>query len=119
MAKQIIPSETQEQIAVASYLRVKNIPFYHIPNEAKRSLATARIEIAMGLQSGVPDICIPVARKGYHGLYIELKSLKGKPTENQLKWLKELKKQGYCCFICKGADSAIKAVEYYLEDKPR
>ena len=119
MAKQrkieIIPTETQEQITVASWLRVNNILFYHVPNEAKRSIGLARIEIAMGLQSGVPDICIPIARKGFHGLYIEMKSLKGKATENQLKWLKNLKEQGYQCYVCKGADIAIKAIQDYLE----
>lgn len=48
-----------------------------------------------GLKSGVPDLCLPVARSGYHGLYIELKAGKNKPTDNQLAWLEVLEAQGY------------------------
>lgn len=39
---------------------------YHIPNEGKRSLKEGARMKAEGLKAGVPDLCLPVARGGYH-----------------------------------------------------
>lgn len=117
MATKIKSDETQDTIVVASWMRLHRIVFYHIPNEAKRSIATAMIEKEMGLESGVPDFCIAMARKGYHGLYIEMKTEKGKATENQLKWLKKLREQGYATYICRSSKSAIKCISEYLDIK--
>lgn len=50
---------------------------YHIPNGGARSKATAGRLKAEGVKAGVPDICLPVSRDGYHGLYIELKRERG------------------------------------------
>lgn len=46
---------------------------YHIPNGGKRDAKTATILKRQGVKAGVPDLHLPVARGGYHGLYIELK----------------------------------------------
>lgn len=89
---------------------------YAIPNAAKRSVVTASIMKAQGMKSGVPDLCLPVARKGYHGLYIEMKKKKNSTTsDNQREWIEGLYKNGYMAVICKGADEAIKTIEWYLE----
>ena len=108
-------TETQEQITVASYCDIMHIPMYHIPNEAKRSVVDGRIQNAMGRKKGVPDICIPVARGGFHGLYIELKSLTGKPTQEQKQWLKTLTSEGYRATICYGAAQAIEEIKNYMK----
>ena len=50
-----------------------------------------------GVKAGVPDICLPVARNGYHGLYIELKAGKNKATKNQEKWQVFLKRPRVLC----------------------
>ena len=44
-------------------------------------------------------MCLPVARGQYHGLYIELKTQKGKVQKNQNEWLIALNKEGYSTFI--------------------
>ena len=46
---------------------------YHVPNGGKRDAATAVALKRQGVKAGVPDIMLPAARAGYHGLYIELK----------------------------------------------
>lgn len=69
-----------------------------------------------GLQNGVPDLFLPVARGGYHGLYIEMKALSNKITkipESQEWWLKELNAQGYLAKICHGTENAINLIKYY------
>ena len=68
-----------------------------------------------GLKPGVPDLCLPVARNGYHGLYIELKFGKNRPTLAQKEWLKELNKQGYLAVVCYGFDAAKQVIEKYLD----
>lgn len=90
---------------------------YHIPNEGKRSKAAAGRLKAEGLKKGVPDLCLPVARGGYHGLYIELKALDGKPTREQIGWIGNLKQQGYYAVVCAGADRAIRVIEEYLKQE--
>ena len=58
---------------------------YHIPNGGKRDACTAVNLKRQGVKAGVPDLHLPVARGGYHGLYIELKVGSNKPTQLQKK----------------------------------
>jgi len=89
---------------------------YATPNAAKRSAMTSSIMKAEGMKSGVPDLCLPVARRSYHGLYIEMKKKKDSTTsDNQKEWIEQLNKQGYMAVICKGADEAIETIKWYLE----
>lgn len=88
---------------------------YHVPNEGRRSRSTGARMRAEGLKSGVPDICLPAPRSGYHGLYIELKANDNKATKNQLAWLKALDEQGYMTAICYGWVAAKEVIENYLK----
>lgn len=91
---------------------------YHIPNGGKRNITTAKRLKAEGVKAGVPDIHLPVPRHGYHGLYIELKKLKGgKTTENQDRWIEALNAQGYYAVVCKGWEEASKAILRYLKEE--
>lgn len=67
-----------------------------------------------GLKSGVPDICLPVARRGFHGLYIEMKRPGEKPRQEQIEWLEALQAQGYMATVCDGFDDARTAILDYL-----
>lgn len=82
---------------------------------------------AAGMKRGVPDIFldVPMAVAGrgapgsYHGLRIELKALQsdgyaGKPTPEQVDWLKQLSGRGYCCRVCVGAEDAESVIRWYL-----
>ena len=90
---------------------------YHVPNEGKRSKAAGGRLKAEGLKAGVPDICLPVARGQYHGLYIELKSGKNKATEAQEWWIAALTRQGYFAKVCYGWQEAHACIERYLQLK--
>ncbi len=87
---------------------------YHIPNGGKRSKPEAARFKREGVKAGVPDLCLPVARRGFHGLYIELKAEGGVVSDAQEKWIAGLKRQNYCAFVVYGAAAAIKALEFYL-----
>jgi len=89
---------------------------FAIPNGAR----TAGISVAVklkreGLKKGVPDICLPVPRGAYHGLFIEMKAAKGRATLEQMDWIGRLIRQGYYAAVCKGFDEARATIENYLE----
>lgn len=91
---------------------------YHIPNGGSRSKSEAGRFRAEGVKAGVPDICLPVARGGYHGLYIELKRVKGgRVSTAQQGWIAALRDQGYYACVCKGWDDAAGAIKAYLEGR--
>ena len=74
-------SEAQEQAAVIEYCEFIHVPVFHIPNGGYRNAREAANLKRQGVKAGVPDLCIPVAKGGYHGLYIEMKTKKGKLSE--------------------------------------
>ena len=108
-------TETQEQIDVVAYLNLRHIPHYHVPNESKRSVVYGAMLKKMGMSPGVPDLVIPVPNGRYHGLYIEMKTKRGRPTENQKRWLDLLQKNGYKAVICHGFDEARQEIDAYTE----
>lgn len=119
-----IPTESAEQQWIfrwATYAKAKHpclALLYHIPNGGARHPATAARLKAEGVKAGVPDICLPVPRNGYAGLYIELKRRKGGHLEDeQAEWLAALSAQGYAVAVCKGADAAIEVIEKYIAGK--
>lgn len=110
-----VPSEAQEQQRVVEYLEWKGLCYVHTPNEGKRNPVTGNILKRMGMKKGFPDLFIYEPVGGYHGLSIEMKSLIGKPTAEQLNWLGELKQRGYAAYIAYGADQAIRIIEAYMK----
>lgn len=68
-----------------------------------------------GVLAGVSDIMLPVARNGFHGLYIELKAKGGKLSDAQRWWLSETTKQGYMATVCFGWEHAKNVITEYLE----
>lgn len=118
-----IPTEAQEQTAVFNWAAVmaRKWPelrlLHHIPNGGSRNAREAHNLRMQGVKAGIPDICLPVARRGYHGLYIEMKRRKGgRISEDQGTVLGLLREQGYCAWVCKGANDAIELITEYLRN---
>jgi hypothetical protein len=89
---------------------------FHIPNGGKRDVKTAKRLKAEGTKSGVPDIFLPVARRGFHGLFIEMKSPKGSTSDNQNEWLEMLSIFGFKTANCRSHYDAIVINMDYLKD---
>lgn len=89
---------------------------YHVPNERKCSPQQGRQLKLMGVKSGIPDLCLPVARAGFHGLYIEMKSEKGRVSENQKFWIENLTVQGFQTAVCHSWLEAVQVLENYLTE---
>lgn len=116
-----VPTESEEQQALFQWAAWQsgNHPelalMYHIPNGGSRGKAEAGRFRAEGVKAGVPDIFLPAARGGYHGLYIEMKRLeKSKTSKEQLIWHENLSKQGYFVAVCKGWEKASQTILAYL-----
>ena len=115
------PSEEQEQKAVFSWAEwmSNRIPelqlLFHIPNGGLRSKTEAKRMKSAGVKPGVPDLFLPVARAGYHGLFIELKRKKGgRLSEEQKQWIADLEGQGYMAVSAYGCEEACDIIKWYF-----
>lgn len=109
------PTEDAEQTKLAVWLTKQGIKFYAIPNGGSRNMLEAIKLKRTGVQAGVPDICIPQACGAYHGLYIELKRVKGgKVSEAQHYWLGSLREAGYYAEVAMGFEEAKEIVLHYM-----
>ena len=85
-------------------------------NGVKLSIGQAVKAKRTGMKKGYPDISLPVACGGYHGLFIELKrKYSGVVGKEQKLWLKALNDEGYKAEVCRGADEAIDLIIRYLK----
>jgi len=115
------PTEEAEQAAVFEWAQLMEhqIPelhlLHHIPNGGFRPIMTAAKLKAQGVKPGVPDLFLPVARGGFHGLYIEMKRRKGgKVSDHQQDWLTELNYQHYRAEVAHGSEEACDIIYKYL-----
>lgn len=68
-----------------------------------------------GMCKGIPDLHLPVASRGKHGLFIEMKYGKGKLSDEQGQWLDDLDNQGYAVSVCYDWKEAAKDIIEYLD----
>ena len=90
---------------------------YHIPNGGRRNKGEAGRLKAEGVKAGAPDVCLPVARNGFHGAYIELKKQGGRVSPGQSRWLRDLEGQGYFTAVCYSWEAAAALLKDYLDGK--
>lgn len=121
--------EHQEQKSVISWANLQTAIapelelLFAIPNGGDRHLFVAKKLKAEGAKKGVPDLCLPVARGRYHGLYIEMKKPANRITgdrpgtlsKDQQNWIQRLTGEGYRAVVCYGAQAAINEISNYLK----
>lgn len=114
-------SEDSELITVFQFidLMANSDPRYeaifHVANERKCSYITGRILKKKGVRAGVPDIIIPIASSGYHGLWIELKVKPNRLTPDQSRFIDLLIALGHCARVCWSATEAIELIKEYIK----
>ncbi len=117
VTKDGVPIEEVEQIKFVAWLMEKNVLCSASANGGSRHPFEALKLKRMGVSKGFPDVSIHMARKGYHGLYIELKvQTGGRVSKEQKAWLEWLTEEGYLALVAKGCDEAKKIVESYFGD---
>lgn len=125
-------SEHSHQTALFAWaaLNVGKYPplrwMFAIPNGGLRDIRTATNLKAEGVKAGVPDVFLPWSMYHdpnawseckYHGLFIEMKVGKNKPTQEQEEYIAYLKEAGYYCVVCYTWNVARDAIVAYLEGK--
>lgn len=90
---------------------------YAIPNGGHRHAAVAKKLKAEGVKAGVPDLHLPVARRGWHGLWIELKAIGKGASKAQKHWLSHLREQGHRAEVCQGWQAAARIIQDYLSEE--
>lgn len=116
-----VPTEDTEQTWLFQWARLQSGKWpelsllYAIPNGGRRPIKTAVNMKRTGTKAGVPDMFLPVARGGFHGMYIEMKRTKGGHVSDEQKaWIKALTEQGYKCVITKGWEDAAEQITAYI-----
>lgn len=119
----LVPTEHQEQCALFEWAAQSRGKWpelallYAIPNGGHRLPAVAGKLKAEGVKKGMLDTCLPCARSGYHGFYVELKSRGRKPTPEQYAWMTALRAQGYKADWYDEWEAARDALVSYLEGR--
>lgn len=122
-ARRLHPTEFQEQKALFDWARIaeKYYPelcmMFHVPNGGSRNPIEAVHLKSSGVKSGVPDICLPIPRGNFHGLWIEMKSETGKLSRQQRSWMTALREYGYSVATCFCAEEAMQIIKLYLKGK--
>lgn len=112
--KNLEPSEHQIQSALVDWCALNGVPVFAIPNGGFRHIATARKLQREGVKPGVPDLFIPIVKAGKGGLFIEMKTRKGRIRPDQAFWIAELSLQ-YQVDVCRSLDEGIASIRSYLD----
>jgi hypothetical protein len=96
---------------------------FAIPNGGKRGIVEASIMKAEGVLSGVPDLFLAHARIDddqdavqYNGLFLEMKSERGRLTDSQKEIHAALRRENFAVEVCRSFDEFRASVENYLKE---
>lgn len=90
---------------------------FAVPNGGGRSKVEAAIMQGEGVTPGVSDLILLVARGGYNGLCIEMKTeaKSSKQSESQEAWQKLVEAQGYKYVVCRSLEQFRSVINEYLK----
>lgn len=120
--KYAVPREHDEQVRVINFwhsiyknYNVDERVLFSVPNGGFRGIREAQRLKAEGQRNGIPDLFLSLPRGEYHGLYIEMKRVKGGYVRDEQKtFMDAVGALQYKAVVCKGADAAIAALLEYL-----
>lgn len=116
-------SEGAHQVRFHFYLKKQGVPHFAPFNEGHLSMCAdeeqrermGRKASNMGMAVGICDFVITLARKPYHGLYIELKARPhGKVSGAQQWWLETLVMQNYKAVVSWSYEESVQILADYL-----
>lgn len=89
---------------------------FAIPNGGRRDRLTGAKLKEEGVLAGVADLILLKSNRFYGALLIEMKTSKGRQSENQKQWQSLITKDGYKYVICRNIDDFQREVINYLND---
>lgn len=122
--RQYRPREVEEQIALMRYAAIQarsdarwGMLFAITNGMAASSIRAAAQAKQAGLKKGVPDLFLPVPVGPWHGLFLEMKRVDGRPSDLSLEqrdWLTRLQGQGFQTVVAYGWRAAVDEINDYL-----
>ena len=115
-----LKAEDIAQINLINWFKY-NFPQYkediaHVANQRTCSPMEGRLLKKLGVQKGFSDIFIAIPKNGYHGLFLELKVGKNKPTKEQQEFLDRKIELGYAAVCVWGWEAARDFIVEYLKE---
>lgn len=117
--------ESAEQAALFVYagMQARNDPRWELLNASQNGMRASSIQQAArakkcGMKKGYPDVFLPVASGGWHGLFIEMKRKNGvlsDVTKEQHQWIWRLIEQDYQAVVAFGWEQAVALIHDYLK----
>ena len=116
-------SESRLQSEVVKYIQLQypKVKYCASLGGIRTSMTQAVMAKRTGYVKGFPDLFIYESRTKdgitYHGLALEIKTLKGRATKEQKEWIEALNERGYKAEVVKGLPDILKLIDSYLNEK--
>lgn len=114
--------EHRLQVACVEWFRMQHSDLCHalfaVPNGARRDKVTGARLKREGVLAGVSDLILLVPNAHYGALLLELKTPKGRQSESQKAWARDIQRTGnYRYVIVRSVEQFKAAIDVYLNDK--
>lgn len=83
-------------------------------NGARRTVRSGARLRAAGMLKGFPDLFVCEPRGLYHGMFIEMKSAKGRLEKEQKVTMELLRERNYFVILCKSFETFVMKVKWYM-----
>lgn len=88
---------------------------FAVPNGGRRDKVTGGKLKAEGVTAGVSDMILMLPRQGFHAACIEMKTPRGRQSQQQRQWQRLVAAQGYRYIIVRTVQEFIDQVNGYLQ----
>lgn len=105
------------QVNCATWFRLQypRLVLFAIPNGGARSVITGAMLKAEGVMAGVADLFLMFPVKQFHGLFIEMKTDKGRQSESQKEFQTLAESNGYKYVVCRSFEDFKNEILTYLK----
>lgn len=92
---------------------------FAVPNGGKRDIKTASMMKAEGVKAGTSDIVIPIARRSFHGFFLEMKKPgeRSKESDKQKEFGAGVEAEGYFYAVCEHWEEAANLISWYMGEE--
>lgn len=89
---------------------------FSVPNGGWRSAVEAQIMKGEGVVPGVADLILLIPNGNHHALCIEMKAPKGRQSDSQKEWQKEVERHNYAYVIVRSFEEFKQVITDYFND---
>lgn len=104
-------NEHQIHVAIADQVRRRGahgLVWWHTPNQGTHNVAFRSKLKKLGARAGVGDLVFLLRGRFFS---LEIKTVKGRPTVDQMQFASDVNAAGGCSCVCHGLDAALRVLE--------